>query len=67
MATDIKRYSYDEGSTYRFSGHVEDSEGDFVKYEDHLAVVEQMRALAEAAWEVGYATGKAVNSGENHD
>lgn len=42
---EIKRYDYDEGDgNWRFPGHVQRKEGDWVMYRDHTAAVEKLKA-----------------------
>lgn len=41
--------------------------GNVVMYEDHLVEIEKYKLLAEAAWEVGYATARAVYERKSDD
>ena len=63
---DIQRYSYDEGDgNWRFPGHIEDDEGKFVYYEDHLEIVkgleEKHRQELEQVRHRAYREGKDSN------
>jgi flagellar biosynthesis/type III secretory pathway protein FliH len=60
----IQRYRYDEGDgNWRFPGHVQDTKGEYVKYEDHRALLDK----ANAAIKEAYQNGKAVGFNEGYN